>query len=120
MEIPEGAASAEWSTTFRHATALNVLTLDGVNGTVSKIEITAPEGVSLAGVRTFDLYSGISGEISEGSASITINCSPAIEAEGTASVAFSSWGADIPDGAGISVTVNGTTSTVIPCDALQT
>ena len=116
MEIPEGAASAEWSTTFRHATALNVLTLDGVNGTVSKIEITAPEGVSLAGVRIFDLYSGISGEISEGSASITINCSPALEAEGTAAVAFSSWGADIPDGAGISVTVNGTTSTVIPCD----
>ena len=55
-------------------------------------------------------------EISEGSASITINCSPALEAEGTAAVAFSSWGADIPDGAGISVTVNGTTSTVIPCD----
>ena len=116
IEIPEGAESAGWSTTFRHATALNILTLNGVNGPVSKVEITAPEGVSLAGVRIFDLYSGISGEISEGSASITINCSPAIEAEGTATVAFSSWGADIPDGAEISVTVNGSTGTVIPCD----
>lgn len=113
LTLDKNAESAEWNADFRRLVAINHLILNGFNGEISKVEITAPANVSLAGESGVDLFSGTAGEITEGSNRITLNYSPAIASEGSANIWFCSWGAEIPAGAEISVTVNGSTGTVV-------
>lgn len=113
LTLEKDAESAAWDADFRRIIAINHLILNGFNGEISKVEITAPSNVSLAGESGVDLFTGTAGEITEGSNRITLNYSPSIPSEGSADLWFCSWGAEIPAGAEISVTVNGSLSTVI-------
>lgn len=113
LTLDKNAENAEWNADFRRLVAVNHLILNGFNGEISKVEITAPSNVSLAGESGVDLFSGTTGEITEGSNRITLNYSPTIASEGSANIWFCSWGAEIPAGAEISVTVNGSTGTVV-------
>lgn len=117
LKMPSEGGEAEWEASFHTISALNILTIKGIDGPVNSVEITAPTGVALAGGRELDMEEGAPGEITEGTNSIRITYSPALEADGSAVVNFASWDATIPAGAEISVTVNGTESTTITAEA---
>ena len=113
LTLGKDAENAGWNADFRRLVAINHLVLNGFNGEISKVEISAPANVNLAGESGVNLLTGTAGEITEGSNRITLNYSPAIPSESSADLWFCSWGAEIPAGAEISVTVNGSRSTVI-------
>ena len=86
----------EYLASFRRATALNKITLTNVKEDITTVEITVPEGQTLAGRRYFDLTDGTSGEIYYGqSNTITVN---APFTGSTIDVWFCSWGAELAPG----------------------
>lgn len=113
MTMPSEGGETTWDATFHIATALTELTISGISEPVNSVEISVPSGIQIAGERIIDLKEGVPGEITSGTNTIRINFSPAIEANGSIKVWFSSWGAEIPAESEISVTVNGTQSTTI-------
>ena len=91
----------EYQASFRRATALNKITLTGVNENITSVEITVPEGKDFAGRRYFNLIEGTSGDIYYGQTStITVNAPYTGE---SIDVWFCSWGVELAAGEELTV-----------------
>ena len=95
VAAPQSLTSVEdWTVSFRRAVALNELTLKNLPDAVVKVEIIAPEGVSLAGGRYVNLTTGASGTVYEGSRMVEISYATPLSS-GDQTIRFASWGATI-------------------------
>ena len=101
----------EWTASYRRATALNKITLTGIDEGIVSVEVTVPEGKDLAGRRYFDLSTGESGNIYYGGSNkITVNYLSALP-QASADVWFTSW--EVLIASGETMTVKATTSSKI-------
>lgn len=94
---------------YGRITALNKITLTGLNTDVTSVTITLPEGQSLAGRRYLDLTQGSAGEVyHDQTPSITVDYDTALTGA-TKDVWFTSWHAVVA--AGEQMTIKATTAT---------
>lgn len=99
---------AEYTASFRRASALNKITFNGVKEPINSVSITA-DGKDLAGRRYFDLTTGEGGEVYYAQTStITVN---GTYAAGNIDVWFTSWGAEVAEGETIKVVLKSATKT---------
>lgn len=96
-------SDADWTASYRRATALNKITLKGLAEDIVSVKITLPENAKFAGRRTFNLLTDEFGEVY--SASNTIEVSYATPLTGTdidgvnnKVVWFNSWGVSLAEG----------------------
>ena len=96
-------SNADWTASYRRATALNKITLKGLAEDIVSVKITLPENAKFAGRRTFNLLTDEFGEVY--SASNTIEVSFATPLTGTnvdgvnnKVVWFNSWGVSLAEG----------------------
>ena len=100
---------AEYTASFRRATALNKITLTGVKEDISSVEITVPEKKYLAGRRYMDLTTGESGEVYyDQSNKVTVNSS---FTGNSIDVWFTSWGVELAEGDELSIKMTSATKT---------
>lgn len=94
-----------WTASFRRAVALNVMTLKGIpsGNRISKVEISAPAGIYLSGTREIDLSTGESGAMDIGVATIEVDFPAPLQGGADFDVRFTSWGAEISEGATLTV-----------------
>lgn len=91
---PEVKSSVEdWKASFRRASALNCLTLKGIPAgkSISRVEIVAPDGIFLSGVRSMNLSTGESGKILEGSRSVDVRYAEPLPGGADMDIMFTSW-----------------------------
>lgn len=91
----------EYQASFRRATALNKITLTGVNEDISSVEITVPEGKEFAGSRYFNVMDGTSGKIYYDKTN-TIKVNSPFTGE-SIDVWFCSWGVELDAGEELTV-----------------
>ncbi len=103
-EIQQQDGSYTWNASFRRATALNELTLNGIDEGIHSVEISSP-GVSLAGSRELDLLTGFSGEMIRSLDAITVSYASPIPASESCHIWFTSWQAEIPAGGTLTIKV---------------
>lgn len=100
-------ATKEWEASFRRTTALNKITLTGLEDNITSVKITVPEGKYLAGRRYMNLTTGDKGEVYSGGGrtnALTINyTSPLASDVESKDIWFTSWGVEIPEGAKMTV-----------------
>lgn len=90
--------------TYRRATALNKVTLTGIDDDIVSVTITAPEDVVLAGRRYFDLTEGTANEIYYGQTNeITVSYNEALVGGYDMDVWFTSWESSIAEGAELTI-----------------
>ena len=96
-------SNADWTASYRRATALNKITLKGLAEGIVSVKITLPENAKFAGRRNFNLLTDEFGEVY--SASNTIEVSFATPLTGTdidgvnnKVVWFNSWGVSLAEG----------------------
>lgn len=87
------AVTDEWSAAFRRAVALNVLTLRGIPSekSIRRVELIAPEGVSLTGTRAINLSTGASGAMISSGRSVEVRYSTPLAGGADLPVWFTSW-----------------------------
>ena len=103
-----------WVASYRRATALNKLTLKGLNEDIKRVKITAPEGVYMAGARHFDLTTGESGDIYTGGGkteTIEVKYANRLPGGSDMTIWFTSWDASIPVGAKLTIVAYSDTHT---------
>lgn len=103
-EIQQQDGSYTWNASFRRATALNELTLNGIDEGIHSVEISSP-GISLAGSRELDLLTGFSGEMIRSLDAITVSYASPIPASESCHIWFTSWQAEIPAGGTLTIKV---------------
>ena len=105
------AVQTEWTASFRRATALNKITLKGLNDDITSVKFTLPEGTAFAGRRYIDLTSGESGNIYSGENEIEVLYATAIPANegGDKVIWFTSWGVELAEGAEITIVAKSAT-----------
>lgn len=94
-------SNANWNAYFRRATALNKITLKGLNEDIKRVKITAPTGTYLAGSRYIDLTTGESGEIYNGGGrteTIEVRFASKLNGGADMDIWFASWDASISVG----------------------
>ena len=91
------SVETEWTASYRRATALNKVTLTGINDDIISVEFTAPEGVNLAGRRYFDLSSGSGSTVYEGVSTVNVKYASALSSADKV-IWFTSWNAEIAEG----------------------
>lgn len=96
-EIP-----SEWTAAFRRATALNKISLTGVQGDVNCFEIKTSSYV-FGGEAVIDLSTGVTESYSARSNSVEVRYATALPA-GNMDIWFTTWDATIPAGEEITVT----------------
>ncbi len=90
--------------TYRRATALNKVTLTGIDDDIVSVTITAPADVVLAGRRYFNLAEGASNEIYYGQTNeITVSYNEALVGGYDMDVWFTSWESSIAEGAELTI-----------------
>ena len=102
--------SSEWTAQFRRATALNVVTLTGIDEDIVSVEFVAPDDVSLSGRRYFNLATGEIGEIYSGNNSVKVKYATPITGV-QKYVWFTSWGATIASGKELTIVAKSATHT---------
>ncbi len=95
--------SANWTATYRRATALNKLTLKGLAEDVVSVKITAPEGTNFAGRRYFNLLADEAGEVYNGARYIEVNYETPLtgtDVDGVNNkvIWFNSWDVELAEG----------------------
>ncbi|MCR5408005.1 MAG: alpha/beta hydrolase fold domain-containing protein [Bacteroidales bacterium] len=104
---PQGfnAKETSWTASFRRTVALNKLILKGIPGgkSIRRVEITAPEDVSLSGVRRMNLSTGESSTVIDGGRNIDVNYASPVAGGSDITVWFTSWGAEIAVGQTLSI-----------------
>ena len=105
------AVQTDWTASFRRATALNKVTLKGLNDDITSVKFTLPEGTAFAGRRYIDLTSGESGNIYSGENEIEVLYATAIPANegGDKVIWFTSWGVELAEGAEITIVAKSAT-----------
>ena len=95
----KSAINGEWEASYRRATALNKITLTNIPEDIVSVELTAPNGVYMAGRKHFNLTTGESGDFyEENTKTETIEVKANLS--GTSKVVwFTSWETIIPAGA---------------------
>lgn len=104
---PEAKTSVEnWNAWFRRASALNCITLKGIpeGKSIKRVEIVAPDGIFLSGVRSMNLSTGESGNILDGSRSIDVRFADALPGGSDMDIFFTSWEGAFE--AGMKLTIN--------------
>lgn len=90
--------------TYRRATALNKITLTGIDDDIVSVTITAPEDVVLAGRRYFNLTEGTSNAIYYGQTNeIAVSYDEALVGGYDMDVWFTSWESSIAEGAELTI-----------------
>ncbi len=90
--------------TYRRATALNKVTLTGIDDDIVSVTITAPEDVVLAGRRYFNLTEGTANEIYYGQTNeVTVSYNEALVGGYDMDVWFTSWESSIAEGAELTI-----------------
>lgn len=90
--------------TYRRATALNKVTLTGIDDDIVSVTITAPADVVLAGRRYFNLTEGTANEIYYGQTNeITVSYNEALVGGYDMDVWFTSWESSIAEGAELTI-----------------
>ena len=102
--------SSEWTAQFRRATALNVVTLTGIDEDIVSVEFVAPDDVSLSGRRYFNLATGEIGEIYSGNSSVKVKYATPITGV-QKYVWFTTWGATIASGKELTIVAKSATHT---------
>ncbi|MBR4775163.1 MAG: hypothetical protein IK008_03605 [Bacteroidales bacterium] len=99
------AVPDEWTAAFRRAVALNTLTLQGIPSgkSVRRVELVAPEGVSLSGTRAMNLSNGESGAMVSGSRNVEVRYASPLAGGADINVWFTSWAADFAVGSSFTV-----------------
>ncbi|MBQ9475735.1 MAG: carbohydrate-binding domain-containing protein [Bacteroidales bacterium] len=97
---------SQWTAWFRRAVALNKLTLTGVKESVYRVELTAANGINLAGTKAFNLRTGANGAVSSGVNSVAVNYASPLSS-GSVNVWFTSWDSVIPAGSTLTIKVYG-------------
>ena len=100
--------SSEWTARFRRATALNVVTLEGIDEDIKSVEFIAPSDVYLTGRRYFNLATGEIGEIYGGNNSVTVKYATPITGV-QKYIWFTSWGATIASGKELTIVAKSAT-----------
>ena len=107
--VEAGTAQTSLQMAYRRITALNKITLTGLNADVKSVTITLPAGQSLAGRRYLDLTQGSAGEVYFGQTpSITVDYDTALTGA-SKDVWFTSWEAAVATGE--QMTIKATTAT---------
>lgn len=90
--------------TYRRATALNKVTLTGIDDDIVSVTITAPADVVLAGRRYFNLTEGTANEIYYGQTNeVTVSYNEALVGGYDMDVWFTSWESSIAEGAELTI-----------------
>ena len=105
----KSAIDGEWEASYRRATALNKITLTNIPEDIVSVELTAPNGVYMAGRKHFNLTTGESGDFyEENTKTETIEVKANLS--GTSKVVwFTSWETIIPAGAKFKIVVKSAT-----------
>ena len=101
------AANASWTAYYKRATALNKLTLKGIDEDLVSVTIKA-EGKDLAGYRTFDLLNDQAGNVTEGVDHIEVSYATPLtgaDVDGVNNkvVWFNSWDVELSQGAPLTI-----------------
>ena len=111
---PESFTEAQdtWYASFRRATALNKITLTGIDEDIVSVDITVPEGKYLAGRRYIDISTGVSAEdiYYGGTNMVSVKYADPLPYT-AANVWFTSWEVEVA--AGEEMTIKATTASKI-------
>lgn len=103
------AVQVDWNASFRRATALNQITLTGINADIVSVEFTAASSVKLAGSRHINLTTGADSDIYSGENVVTVNYASALAAANDKVVWFTSWDATIAEGSTLKIVAKSAT-----------
>lgn len=114
-EAGKTQANAGWFASYRRATALNKLTLKGINEPLVSVTIKA-DGKALAGYRSFDLLNDQFGAVSEGVDHIEVSyATPLVGSDvdnvNNKEVWFNSWDVELSQGGPLTIVAKSETKT---------
>ena len=100
----------EWLASFRRATALNKVTLTGLNADIVSVEFIAPDPVALSGRRYINIATGADGDVYLGNNKLKVKYATALTGASKA-VWFTSWNASILEGEDLTIVASSATHT---------
>jgi hypothetical protein len=107
-EAGKTTSNVNWDAQYRRATALNKMTLKGIDDDLISVTITAPANTPLAGYRSFNLLTDEFGSVTEAVNHIEVSYETAITGSDVSGVNhkeiwFNSWDVELASGAQLTI-----------------
>ena len=99
----------EWLASYRRATALNKVTLTGLNDDIIQVDFIAGEGVNMAGSAHINLTTGEDVDIYDGENAVSVKYATALPASADKVVWFTTWDTAIAEGETLTIVAKSAT-----------